>query len=95
MQKNLIKNYIKNMSKEDIYNYIEKNGYDATNKEVDIIYNHIKTYYNELLETPLPYIKMLKDKISNDNYYLILELIAFSNNIWKICWCSIKTEIFV
>ena len=28
MQKNLIKNYIKNMSKEDIYNYIEKNGYD-------------------------------------------------------------------
>ena len=74
MQKNLIKNYIKNMSKEDIYNYIEKNCYDATNKEVDIIYNHIKTYYNELLETPLPYIKMLKDKISNDNYYLILEL---------------------
>lgn len=74
MQKNLIKNYIKNMSKEDIYNYIEKNGYDATNKEVDIIYNHIKTYYNELLETPLPYIRMLKDKISNDNYYLILEL---------------------
>lgn len=74
MQKNLIKNYIKNMSKEDIYNYIEKNGYDAANKEVDIIYNHIKTYYNELLETPLPYIKMLKNKISNDNYYLILEL---------------------
>ncbi len=74
MQKNLIKNYVKNMSKEDIYNYIDKNGYDATNKEVDIIYNHIKTYYNELLETPLPYIKMLKNKISDDNYYLILEL---------------------
>lgn len=62
------------MSKEDIYSYIDKNGYDATNNEVEIIYNHIKKHNTNILNNPIYYIKMLKGKISNDNYYLILEL---------------------
>lgn len=74
MNKSIIKSYVKNMSKEDIYNFIDKNGYDATNEEVEIIYNHIKKYCNNLLNDPVYYIKLLKGKISDNNYYLILEL---------------------
>ena len=43
MNKSIIKSYVKNMSKEDIYNFIDKNGYDATNEEVETIYNHIRS----------------------------------------------------
>ena len=74
MQKSLIKSYVKNMSKEDIYNFIDKNGYDATNNEVDIIYDYIKKYYNVFFDNPIYYIKKLQGKISDNNYYLILEL---------------------
>lgn len=74
MGKSFLMNYAKNMSKEDIYNYISKNGYDASNEEVDIIYEHIKKYYNVFFDNPIYYIKLLKGKISDVNYYQILEL---------------------
>lgn len=81
MYKNLIKNYIKNISKKDITNYINKNNYKVTPKEIDIIYNHIKTYQNNILDNPLYYIQKLKGQINDNNYYLILELYNKYKNI--------------
>ena len=74
MQKLFLKNYAKNMTKEDIYKFINKNNFSVTDEEVDIIYNHIKKYYNVIFDNPIKYIKMLKGKISNDNYYQMLML---------------------
>lgn len=74
MQKFFLKNYAKNLTKNDIYHFIEKNNIKATDEEVDVIYRHIKTYYNVFFDNPIYYIKMLKGKISDDNYYQILML---------------------
>ena len=74
MQKLFLKNYAKNMTKEDIYKFINKNNFSVTDEEVDIIYNHIKKYYNVIFDNPIKYIKMLKGKISDDNYYQMLML---------------------
>lgn len=62
------------MTKEDIYHFIQKNNISATDEEVDIVYNHIKTYYKDFFDNPVYYIKMLKGKISEENYYKILML---------------------
>ena len=74
MQRLFLINYAKNMTKDDIYRFIQKNGIDATSEEVDIVFNHIKTYYREFFYNPIHYIKMLKGKISDDNYYKVLML---------------------
>lgn len=72
--RNLVINYVKNMKKSDLISFINKNGYKATNEEIDIIFNYIKKYPEEILNNPVGYIKKLKGKISDDNYYEMLNL---------------------
>ena len=74
MQRLLFINYAKNITKDDIYNFIKKNGISATDEEIDIVFKHIKTYYKVFFDNPIYYIKMLKNNISDDNYYKILML---------------------
>lgn len=62
------------MTKEDLINFTNKNNIKATEQEINTVYNHIKTYSNEILNEPIKYIKMLKEKISEENYYQILML---------------------
>ena len=72
MQRNLIMNYAKNLTKEDIDSLVKTNNIEVSKKDIDIIYNHIKTYYQLFFDDPIKYIKMLKGKISDDIYYQIL-----------------------
>lgn len=72
MQRNLIMNYAKNLTKEDIDSFVKTNNIEVSKKDIDIIYNHIKTYYQVFFDDPIKYIKMLKGKISDDIYYQIL-----------------------
>ena len=72
MQRNLIMNYAKNLTKEDIDSFVKTNNIEVSEKDIDTIYNHIKTYYQVFFDDPIKYIKMLKGKISDDIYYQIL-----------------------
>ena len=72
MQRNLIMNYAKNLTKEDIDSFVKTNNIKIKKKDIDTIYNHIKTYYQVFFDDPIKYIKMLKGKISDDIYYQIL-----------------------
>ena len=74
MQKSLIINYVKNMTMNDVDNFIKKNNIDITEEDKLTIFNHIKKYYNEFFSDPIKYIKMLKGKIDDDIYYNILML---------------------
>ena len=70
----IILNYAKKMTRDDLVRFVNNNGFKATDEEIDIIYEHIKKYYNVFLDDPVNYIKILKGKISDDNYYNILML---------------------
>ncbi len=70
----MLKAYAKNMKREDIVNFIKNKGISASGQEIDIVFNHIKKYYEVFFDNPVHYIKMLKGKISDDNYYQILML---------------------
>ena len=74
MYKSFLINYAKNMPKEDLINYIEKNNILISVSDIDTVYNHIKKYYLVFFDEPIKYIKMLKGKIDDDVYYEILML---------------------
>ena len=79
--KNLIEKYISNLTENDIRNYAFKHNEILTKEETNIIYNHIKKYYKELLNKELS----LKEL---NNYPIILQSIgsntrAFLDNFTK------------
>lgn len=74
MQKNLIINYLKNMTIEDSNNFIKNNNINIKEEDKITIFNHIKKYYTKFLDDPVKYIKMLKGSIDDDVYYNILML---------------------
>jgi len=74
MYKNLIINYAKNMTMEDVNNYIKNNKINVSEKDKLTIYNHIKEYYSVFFDDPLKYIQMLKSNISDNTYYNILKI---------------------
>ena len=73
MYKNFIINYAKNLTKEDLYNFKNKNNIKATDNDIDIIYKHIKKYNETFFDDPLKHIKMLSTKISKNCYDEILK----------------------
>ena len=71
----LIKEYIKKITEEDIYNYAKKEGIELTNEELKIIYIYIKNYYEVLLNGDSTFIfEELKDKLRKEPYEKIIEL---------------------
>ena len=62
MYKSLLKGYIDSLKKEDIIKFIDKNNYQVSNKEIDIIYFYIKNYWEDIFDNK----KEIWDKISQD-----------------------------
>ncbi len=70
----MIINYAKNMTMDDLKGFVLKNNFNVSDEELLVIYSHIKSNADFLLDDPVKYIKMLKGKISDDNYYQMLML---------------------
>lgn len=71
----LIKEYIKNVTEEDIMNFAEKEGIKLLNEEVKIIYMYIKNYWEVLLNHDSTFIfEELKEKLRKEPYDKIVEL---------------------
>lgn len=74
MKKELIKNYINRLTKQDIINYLSKECVPASNEEIDMIYNAIKNDYEEILNTNfMSYISNYKLNFNQDLYKKIIE----------------------
>ena len=74
MKKELLKNYISRLTKQDIINYLSKECIPASNEEIDMIYNAIKNDYEEILETNfMNYISNYKLNFNPNLYRTIIE----------------------
>lgn len=74
MKKELLKNYISKLTKQDIINYLSKECIPASNEEIDMIYNAIKNDYEEILETNfMSYISNYKLNFNPGLYRTIIE----------------------
>ena len=75
MKDKLLKNYIKNLKKEDIKLLATNNNIIISNKELDIIYDTIKNEYENLLNGNHDQVfNKLNNKVSSDNYDKIINL---------------------
>lgn len=58
MKKELIKNYVNKLTKQNIIDYLSHECITASNEEIDIIYNSIKNDTDELLNSePISYMQ--------------------------------------
>ena len=68
MYKNFIINYVKKLTKEDIYNFRDNNNLNATDNDLNTIYEFIKKYNTVFFDNPEKYVEILKDKVSDNCY---------------------------
>lgn len=75
MNKLIIINYIKKLTKNDIMNYCRKYSIPLTEEELDVIYYYIKNRYVDFFEGhELELLEEIKYKVKSATYNKILEL---------------------
>lgn len=74
MYKDLIKNYIEKLKKEDVIKFIENNNYVVSDKEIDTIYFYIKNYWADFLEDNTEIWNKLKKDVSEPVFIEIKKL---------------------
>ena len=78
--KNLIINYVNNMTTNDILNFAKKNNISISTSESIIIYNFIKRNYKFILNGDDSSLKELKNSLREDLYNKIIELYMYYKN---------------
>ena len=71
---NIIKNYTKNITKEDIIKFSKINNHELKEYEVDLIYNEIKNNIDDILYNTDLVISKIKDKLEQTTYLKLLDL---------------------
>ena len=71
---NLIKIYIDKIKKEDIKIFLNNNGINLSEKELEYAYYIIKNKYELILNDNKSIFDDIKEKISEDNYIKLMEL---------------------
>ncbi len=75
MNKNIIKNYAMNLTKEDVINFASKEGISVSEEEAELFLDTIHEDADYILDGhALEIIEAKKDKISEDAYNKLLEL---------------------
>ena len=75
LNKLIIVNYIKKLTREDIINYSKRYNIPLTDDEVNVIYYYIKNRYNVFFDgDELELLEEIKYKVKSATYNKILEL---------------------
>ena len=74
MYKQILKNYVEKLKKEEIIKFIENNNYTVSDKEIDTIYFYIKNYWQDFFDNKDEIWKKLKNDVSDNTYIEIMKL---------------------
>lgn len=78
MHRILIENYIKQISKQDIVMFANKNNVNLLKKDVDILYHYLKNYWQELLYgDALKVFTKLEYELGSEKVQIIKKLYEF------------------
>ncbi|HIS91215.1 MAG TPA: hypothetical protein IAC20_06150 [Candidatus Faecisoma merdavium] len=81
MKEKLISEYISKITMEDINNFALKNGINLNDKELEIIYNHVKNNWRTIIYgNPREILDDLKENINNISYQKIESLYVYFKN---------------
>lgn len=74
MKKELIIKYFNNLSKEEIYEYLDKYNIKLNDEEYEFLINVVKEKYNDLLDENIYLFKLIRDTINEDAYNKLIDL---------------------
>ena len=74
MYKNLLKQWITNVQKEDFNRYLKMNGLWKSDQEADILYQFLKDNWENIYDGKKETFEQLKEKISNETYQKLYTL---------------------
>lgn len=74
MNRELLVNYINNISDRDINTFLDKNNIILNKDEFDFLKNIIKEKYNDILDENAYLFKLIKDTINKDAYKKLINL---------------------
>ena len=80
MYKELVLKYIKNLTPADIENYAKSRNIILSNDEINIIFNFILKYYEDILNKNTEVFKKLKPYINDELYNKIISLYEENKN---------------
>lgn len=75
-----IEQYVKKMTIDDIKSFLNKQEIKIDNNDITFFYNLIKTNWQDIIKNPTDYLKIIKEKVSKEDYNKIYNLyIKYSN----------------
>lgn len=74
MNKYFIYEYISKIKKEDILTYSKRIGIILNDNDLEVIYYYVKNEYQRFFKNPDDIFREIKDKISLNNYNLLIDL---------------------
>lgn len=74
MNRLLIYEYINRLRREDIVKFCVIKGIDASDNEIDVVYNYIKRDYKRFFNNPETVLSEIKNEVSNNTFNIIMEL---------------------
>lgn len=73
--KQLIKNYVSNLTKEQVADFSKSKNIFLNDNELDFVYTYIKNNYDELITNPNIDLSKYKQYLSEENYNKIVNLV--------------------
>lgn len=74
MNKLIIYEYINRLRREDIVKFCVIKGIDASDSEIDVVYNYIKRDYKRFFNNPDVVLSEIKNDVSGNTFSIIMEL---------------------
>lgn len=74
MNKLILINYANKIKRNDIIDFLDKQGIILDDYEVNILYNYIRNDIERMLDNPQGILYEIKEKVSNTTYLKILDL---------------------
>lgn len=72
--KDIIKNYVNNLTIEDVTNFIHKSNYHIKEEEIKIIYKYIKNYCDDILNENPEVFNKFKQEVCDETYNEVIKL---------------------
>lgn len=72
--KGVVKRYIENLTINDVKTYIKNKNYEVSEHDVNIIYNYIKEYCDDILDKKDGCMNKLKEQINPTTFNQLMDL---------------------
>ena len=74
MNRLIIYEYINRLKREDVVKLCNIKGINVSDREIDIVYDYIKSDYKRFFNNPSKVLSEVKTKVSNNTFNVIMEL---------------------